>query len=49
LKSQVEVADYFIDTLRIFDKGDDLHLCTAFGIEKRVYLIDFVDHLCPAL
>ena len=37
-----------INDLRVFDEGDDTHLASAGRTNKRVYLINFADHLGPA-
>jgi len=42
------MADDLIDGLRVFDEGDDTHLALAGRTNKRVYLINFADHLSPA-
>jgi hypothetical protein len=47
-KRNIKATDDLINDFMIFYKSNDFHLCTAFGAEKRVYLIDFADHLCPA-
>jgi len=32
----------------IFDEGDDMYLASAGRTNKKVYLINFADHLSPA-
>jgi len=37
-----------VNDLRIFDEGDDTHLASEGRANKRVYLMNFVDHLGQA-
>jgi len=42
------VADDPIDHGIVGEEGNDAHLALAFGASKRVYFINFADHLGPA-
>jgi len=42
------MADDAVDDLRLFDEGDDSHPATTCRTTKRIDLVDFPDHLCPA-
>jgi len=48
-KPKLQVIDDPVHGGIIGDEGHDLHLTSAFGAEEGVDLIDFPDHLRPAL
>ena len=48
-KRQLEVVDDAVHHGIVGEEGDDLHLATVLGADHRVNLIDFADHLGPAL
>jgi len=48
-KDELQVVDDPIHHDRLREEGDDLHLATAAGTGQRVDLVDFADHLRPAL
>ena len=37
-EGELEVADDFVDDLRVFDEGDDAHLAAAEGTERETVL-----------
>jgi len=48
-KRQLEVVDDAVHRGIVGEEGDDLHRAAALGADHRVNLIDFADHLGPAL
>ena len=48
MKSELEVSDDLINDFMILDKGDNRHPTPTLRTDKRVYLIEFFYHLCPA-
>lgn len=42
------MVDDSVDDGIISDEGDDSHLASAGRTDKRIYLINFSDHLGPA-
>jgi len=48
-EGQFEVVDDFVDHRKVCNKADDLHCATALRAEEGVNLLDFTDHLGPAL
>ena len=43
------MVDDFVDHRKVCNKADDLHCATALRAEEGVNLLDFTDHLGPAL
>ena len=48
MKSELEVRDDLINDFMILDKGDNRHPPPTLRTDKRIYLINFFYHLCPA-
>ena len=44
-----KVAQNLFDYIELLDKADDTHRALAFGTDKRVHFIDFLNQTSPAL